>query len=1067
MGAGGFLPPVVLEIMSRFNESGVEEARAAVRELNAMDARVRARVNVAGLPRLARLQEQMAALQDRDVHARVDVDGYAEVRAMRMEMSRVRSRTVRLNVVTTGGTGGVGQIGQEASRSSSQIRGLIVAGLAIAPAIVPAAAAAAAGIVAIGAAASVAAAGVGAMFLGLAGPLKAVQAMGAATKAAGGGGGRAADTANQMTSALEGLRSAERGLASAQRDATRAQESLNEARESARRSLEDMNRSLRQGMLDQRQGALDVRKALTEWRKVRADPTATRDEREQARLTYEQAQENIDRLRVEQERLRTDTDAANKKGVEGSNEVRDAQERIIDTQDRLTAALEQVASAHRAIEQAAKGAGASGGAALNTLNMELAKLSPEGRKFAYFLRGLVDGPLLDLRHAAERGLLPGLQRGIEMLLPHLGGLKRFIGNVSETLGGMAVSAARALGNPVWQRFFGYIDRVASPALVIMGKIVGNLGEAFAGLMVAFAPITKQIALDLEGMTRSFADWANDSNSSLREFIDYVRTRGPLVVETLGDLARTMLYIAKATAPLGDAVLIVIQALGQAIRAIPVPVLTALATAILLVTTSMKVMSLAAGLARGAMAAMASGAGMLGLGLGLVAVPAVLVASKFQEQKNAVAAAKGSFAELTQGLVSGSSEQVTAVLAQNEAVRNFMTVAHDAGISQKDLTAALQGDAKAREAVLSTYDAQTKAILRLRVEQAKAEGKDFGLDELAALGRELGRGREAFSQFSTEQEKARDVAAKYTSEIQKQDQAMSDVKRATDDMRRGFETYTDGIKGQTEATEAILRATDDWAAAVREHGTQLDLNGVKLGTQRQNVLATRDAMEAALLATRDSYYANIQAGMSVEAATKAHAAHVKQILAEIPEGQRNTQVVRDLVDAYGSIPGDISTQVRVDGAERALQQLRDMAIAKYAFEHGVSIPESREIANEARRELGRAGHATGGPVRGAGTGTSDSIPAWLSNGEHIWTALEVQAAGGHAAVSQMRQAVLSGGVARGGGSYVPVASSPAPPQMVEVHTHLYLDGAQVAEQVHTHLMATSQQHKYRSGVSGLG
>lgn len=49
---------------------------------------------------------------------------------------------------------------------------------------------------------------------------------------------------------------------------------------------------------------------------------------------------------------------------------------------------------------------------------------------------------------------------------------------------------------------------------------------------------------------------------------------------------------------------------------------------------------------------------------------------------------------------------------------------------------------------------------------------------------------------------------------------------------------------------------------------------------------------------------------------------------------------------------------------------------------------------------------GGSVWGKGTGTSDSIPAYLSNGEHVWTAREVRAAGGHAAVAAMRSGVLN-------------------------------------------------------------
>lgn len=66
--------------------------------------------------------------------------------------------------------------------------------------------------------------------------------------------------------------------------------------------------------------------------------------------------------------------------------------------------------------------------------------------------------------------------------------------------------------------------------------------------------------------------------------------------------------------------------------------------------------------------------------------------------------------------------------------------------------------------------------------------------------------------------------------------------------------------------------------------------------------------------------------------------------------------------------------------------------------------------------------TGGPVYGAGTATSDSIPSLLSNNEHVWTAREVQAAGGHGTVEALRQQALAGGntYSRGGAVF------PAPP-----------------------------------------
>ncbi|MGW4300432.1 phage tail tape measure protein [Streptomyces sp. NPDC004646] len=53
-------------------------------------------------------------------------------------------------------------------------------------------------------------------------------------------------------------------------------------------------------------------------------------------------------------------------------------------------------------------------------------------------------------------------------------------------------------------------------------------------------------------------------------------------------------------------------------------------------------------------------------------------------------------------------------------------------------------------------------------------------------------------------------------------------------------------------------------------------------------------------------------------------------------------------------------------------------------------------------------ATGGPVFGAGTETSDSVPAWLSTNEHVWTAKEVRGAGGHGAVMSLRKWAAAGG-----------------------------------------------------------
>jgi SLT domain-containing protein len=69
-----------------------------------------------------------------------------------------------------------------------------------------------------------------------------------------------------------------------------------------------------------------------------------------------------------------------------------------------------------------------------------------------------------------------------------------------------------------------------------------------------------------------------------------------------------------------------------------------------------------------------------------------------------------------------------------------------------------------------------------------------------------------------------------------------------------------------------------------------------------------------------------------------------------------------------------------------------------------------------KQLGFA--AGGGPVAGPGTGTSDTAGLYaLSNGEHILTAAEVEAAGGHGAITALRRLLLQQGHGRAAGGAI--------------------------------------------------
>jgi len=139
--------------------------------------------------------------------------------------------------------------------------------------------------------------------------------------------------------------------------------------------------------------------------------------------------------------------------------------------------------------------------------------------------------------------------GLKLLKP----VTAAAGNAFVTLTKMA---GTALQSPFWKGFFGWMAREAGPAIVALGRIIGNLAHGFAGLMMAFTPMSHGIMNGLVRMTAGFARWATHLGASggFHKFIAYVRTNGPVLLKTLGDLVRIVLDLGKAFAPYGAVVL---------------------------------------------------------------------------------------------------------------------------------------------------------------------------------------------------------------------------------------------------------------------------------------------------------------------------------------------------------------------------------------------------------------------------------------------------------------------------------------------------------------------------------
>lgn len=187
---------------------------------------------------------------------------------------------------------------------------------------------------------------------------------------------------------------------------------------------------------------------------------------------------------------------------------------------------------------------------------------------------------------------------------------------------------------------GMLQRLAAtsgPALRTLTSIIINTATAVTRMFGKMGAASGQGILEwLERATRRWVEWASatEKDTGINRFIEYVKTNGPQVASTLGNLAQAAMHIAQAVAPLAPISLAIASALSSLVQAIPPAVLTALVAGFIAFNTALRLYALGSAIATAAQWAMNSA--MLAnpitwIVLGIIALIAiiVLVATKTQ------------------------------------------------------------------------------------------------------------------------------------------------------------------------------------------------------------------------------------------------------------------------------------------------------------------------------------------------------------------------------------------------------------------------------------------------------
>lgn len=383
--------------------------------------------------------------------------------------------------------------------------------------------------------------------------------------------------------------------------------------------------------------------------------------------------------------------------------------------------------------------------------------------------------------------------------------------------------------------------------------------------------------------------------------------------------------------------------------------------------------------------------------------------------NPVGALIGLTRDLADSIRSIPPEAQTATLAQRQLTKDTNDLAYAQGQAgqrvaetTEETTALIAGTdefAKATEDARAAIDRYAPGLRDLSDAQVfdtaiSQDLADAYKEQAAALEDLVGGVRDSVSDFTsltgiykqvTEDGEKAFNADRFIAEQEKRNKAVRDWKKNLETLAdRGLSRKiiqnleSAGVEGSSALVDSLANHTTDKELAKIGRNWSF---GQTLGKQigREIAVAMVDAMDGQIDGLLNGNPIKIPADADMRKAEKKvsdfHRA-VAHLRTELPVGANTAQALAD-----------------ARAAQRAINELNASISVSYQGAYG-------EYVNKKR-----GGNAAGGAITGPGTGTSDSIPSWLSNGEHVWTAAEVKAAGGQDAMYRMRAIARAGQLPR--------------------------------------------------------
>lgn len=481
----------------------------------ATDKDIRVRVNVdmsdADIQKLKDIGPALRSIRgltDKNITVRIDLQvDEAALQRVAIALRELRDRRVNVNVNSNASTAdsSMKSLSTSIGKVSSGLGSLAIGGAKFAA--IAGAAGAAAGAVgglvgalaglgpalaAIGATAVVGLNGIGDAFSALS-DMSASAASDASDSA-----DQIASAQDALASAYDGAESAQQSLTDAQANAADAAKAVADAYKTAQERLDGYNESLQAANLDEKEAALNLAEAQQKLAQGNfKDPL----DRQRAVLAVERAQLNLQKAQEANKKLQDEANDAQQKGIDQAPEVVAAKKAQADADKQVVQAQKGVEQANRAVEAAQRNltkAQTEGSSSAQKFNEALAKLAPNAQAFVLAYKDIA--PVLEESRKAVQDVLfqdlaGQLTDTAKVAIPALTeGMK----GVAEQLNGIA------------QGFFNF-TKSATGVQAIKDSFAGaenflkGLREGTSGFGQALADVAAVAVPAVEGIGKAFGD----------------------------------------------------------------------------------------------------------------------------------------------------------------------------------------------------------------------------------------------------------------------------------------------------------------------------------------------------------------------------------------------------------------------------------------------------------------------------------------------------------------------------------------------------------------------------------